>query len=84
MAAALSNMGIIYDLKKEDIKALELFERSLEMKKKHKKSNPKVDLGATFLNIGNIYLRKGNIKLALKYFNEAENDYNQVYGSISF
>ena len=61
----LANVGEIYSEKKDDARALEYFGKSIKVLANN------AHVISAYNGIGKLYLRKGNIELALKYHKEA-------------
>lgn len=92
-ATSLHNKGIIYSEQSNDDKAIEYFNKSIEMSKR---SNNKLDMAISMQSLAQIEIRKGNITQALsqlyeclKIFEEEKDpigiaDVHLAIGDISF
>ncbi|MES2837788.1 MAG: tetratricopeptide repeat protein [Bacteroidota bacterium] len=68
LAAALNNIGFIYDSKGDIPKALEYYHKSLKIQEE---IGYKPGIAASLNNIGNIYDKQGDISMALEYFHKS-------------
>ena len=65
MPTTLNNIGSVYDGRGNYVKALEYYERSLEIKIKIK-GKDSIDVATTLNNIGSVYDSLGNFNKALQ------------------
>lgn len=72
VAGITNNMGIIYEKLGQTEKAIEMYERALKMKRIHRVKDPKVDIGSTLLNIGNMNWSMKRYNAAMNCYGEAE------------
>jgi two-component system, sensor histidine kinase PdtaS len=71
----LSNLGVLYKVKGDYVKALDYYQKSLEIRKK---TGSKHGIGICYLNIGNIYTDNKNDQLALSYYLKAEKLFEEI------
>jgi len=65
MAGALNNVGYLFNSKGQIEKALEFYQKSLEIQKR---LDDKVGMAGSFINIGHVYHNQGLVEQALEYY----------------
>ena len=69
LASSYNNIGMVYDSKGELDKALEFYNKALEIQKE--KAPNSLDLAGSYNNIGLVYRQKGELDKALEFYNKA-------------
>ncbi|WP_284651776.1 tetratricopeptide repeat-containing sensor histidine kinase [Flavobacterium terrisoli] len=67
-AKLYNNIGVVYKSQSSDFKALEYFIKTQKIQEKLKDPN----IGITYTNIGNGYLRQKNVPVAFSYYTKAK------------
>jgi tetratricopeptide (TPR) repeat protein len=70
MAGFYNNIGIIYQEQEKYVKALDFYEKSLAIRKKHLPSDHP-DLGSSYNNIGAVHHYLGHYDIALEHYNRS-------------
>ncbi len=70
MAMFYNNIGIIYDEQQKYLEALDFYEKSLAIDRKHLPSDHP-DLGGSYNNIGIVHRCLGHYDLALEHYNRS-------------
>ncbi len=79
VAISLNNIGASYDSKREFEKALNYYERALQMLKRYHRGSDHPDISTAMNNIGVTYENKGDQWKAMRYYEDALEMRKRIY-----